>query len=190
MAAMTELRTPPATQANVVALWSQGTPKRQIARELGIDKNTVSAILRAYSQDNPQSVDKIQQLTPKAYDAVDKALTRGDAKIGMDWLKCTVFSQQSGDKYTIHADQVLMSGLDLMPKPVAAQPVLDCTPSVMPATGTEAPANPSPSSTSLSSHTNFSQILASASTDDLIAELKRRGIEVLGAAPDALGIKG
>lgn len=180
MPSMSELHTPPAVQASVVALWSQGTSKRQIARELGIDKNTVMAILKAFRQDQPDADSQIEQITPLAYTAVKTALSKGDGRIGMEWLKQTVFSQPPGDKYTIHADKVLMAGLALLPqaKAKAQQPTDNTQVSEQPALAapTEAPAKAAPSDISLSSHPNFSQI----STADLEAELLRRR-----SAPDA-----
>lgn len=178
------LHTPPQVQGDIITLRAAGKSKRQIAKQLGVHRSAVDNVLARYGQDKPKHT-RIQSLVPLAYDAVEYGLRAKDAKLGLDLLKCTDLAESKSNHYTINADQVLMSGLDLMPKPVAAQPVLDCTPSTTPSTGTEAPANPSPSNISLSSHTNFSQILASASTEELEAELARRR-----ATPDALGIKG
>jgi Homeodomain-like domain len=183
MPAMSELHTPPAIQASVVALWSQGISKRQIARDLKIDKNTVMAILKAFRQDKPDSDSQIEQITPLAYTAVKTALSKGDGRIGMDWLKQTVFSQPSGNNYTINADQVLLSGIGLLPstnRPESTEStesarVIDA----LPAPPTEAPAKPAPSDISLSSHPNFSKneapALSQFDTADLLRELQRRG---------------
>jgi len=68
---------PPVVQGNVISLYAQGVSKRQIAKDLGIARATVDGILARYRQDEPISASRVQQIIPKAYDAVEKALSAG-----------------------------------------------------------------------------------------------------------------
>lgn len=163
------LHTPPSLQGDIIALAALGKSKRQIARELGVHRSAVTNVLARYGQNVPKNTNKVQSLVPIAYDALEKGLRSGDAKLGLDFLKCTDLAETKGNTYTINADNVLMSGIDMMP--------LKSMPSLAPATGTEAGANPTPNDIGLSSRTNFSPNLADTSTEDLLAELARRGVK-------------
>jgi Homeodomain-like domain len=190
MPAVTELRTPPATQANVIALYAQGTSKRKIARELSIDKNTVDSIIRAYGQDQASSVNRVKQLVPIAYDALEKGLKSGDAKLGLDFLKVTDLSEQAhGPTYTIHADQVLMAGHSLLPSAAnaSANPVrpqladsIEVASVAVGSAPTEAPAKAPPSEIGLSCDTNF---LENTDSSELIRVLESRGFRIAAPTP-------
>jgi hypothetical protein len=157
---------PPAIQGDVIALFGTGVSKRSIARQLQIDRATVDRILKAYSQDKPISAGRIQQILPKAYDAVEKAVTGGDAKIAMDLLKLE-HSQRSSTTYNVAGDLSLSTASLLMP---TITPVSTERTGTELAAPTEAAAKPTGSDLSVSLHTNFSQF----SDEQLEQELARR----------------
>lgn len=160
----------------ILARQREGATISVIAKELGVSRPTVYKALSIVDNWESWVKDKSSNITRLAYNCVERGLERGDARLGLDWLKCTVFSPERGDTYNINADQVLVTGTAMMPSRTVpsstTSAVLDVLPAV--ATGTEAGANPTPNDIGLSSHTNFSQF----STPDLIAELARRGVEV------------
>lgn len=181
MPAMSELRTPPATQGAVISMWAQGTPKRKIARQLGIDKNTVASILKAYSQDKPDSVNRVPTLHPFAFDAVEKALKAGDARIGLDWLKATVLSQPT-EHVTFNGDVSLTQAVQMLPPSTPSRTSTDSSasrPVLTSSTGTEAAEKAAGVDVSLPEHKNFLQTL---SDEQLTEELERRRLTKIRTA--------
>lgn len=75
--------------AAVIAKKALGESNSQIARDLGIDRGTVVDILD--SSDFPQAVDegriRVHRMVPKACDAVESALERGNGYIALKILQ-------------------------------------------------------------------------------------------------------
>ena len=161
---------PPVLQGDVIALFTQGTSKRKIAKELSIDRATVDRIIKGYGQDQPLAANRVKRITPLAYDAVEKALTKGDARIGMDWLKATDLAPQSAPQYRVEGDMHVSQAVNLLPP----SSTTDATSSTMSTStaGTEAAAKHPVNATCIPSHENFSQIPDSV----ILAEYQRRGL--------------
>lgn len=71
------LKTPQPIQQAIVAQRALGATKSKIAKELGIDRETVARVLRQ-GLEKPQDATiatRMQQLIPKAYDVVEQGLT-------------------------------------------------------------------------------------------------------------------
>src|SRR5208282_2999530 len=162
------LVTSPQIQGAVIALRTTGKSKRKIAAELGIHRVTVDKIL-AFHRTDEQAVPvaapdyaKIVQnsLVPKALNRIEQVLPN-DTDTARYVLDNTVFKQVSGPNYTVNADQVLMAGIDLMPRssqpsqPSTDDRLLDVTP--VSATATEAATKPPSGDIGLPNHTNFSE---------------------------------
>lgn len=164
---------PPVVQGNVIALYAQGKSKRSIAKDLGIARATVDSILTWYSQTEPVSATRVQQLVPLAYDAVEQGLRGKDARLGLDFLKATELAERRGDTYQFTGDTMLVRAVGMLP---AVGPGTPSTPSLpgstgtTGSTGTEAAAKPPGQDMSLSSPTNFSNF----SDEQLEQELARR----------------
>jgi Helix-turn-helix domain of resolvase len=156
----------------------EGASISLIAKELGISRPTVYKTLAAIDNWDSWVKDKSHNITRLAYNCVERGLERGDSKLGLDWLKTTVFSQPSGDKYTIHADKVLLAGHALLPSanpgPVQVTDSIAVSSSAGTAQATEAPTKAAGSDIDLSIQTNFSANFSQFSTADLQAELARR----------------
>ena len=80
---------PPAIKAAVIARYVEGKPKAKIARELAIDRETVTRIL-----DEPGTKEAIEasrkrclELLPKAERAVERQLDEGDGDLGLRLLE-------------------------------------------------------------------------------------------------------
>ena len=73
-------RKPPAVKAAVIAKYVEGKQKASIARELGVDRETVTRILN--EPDIRDAVDasrrRVLELLPKAESAVEMQLDKGD----------------------------------------------------------------------------------------------------------------
>jgi Helix-turn-helix domain of resolvase len=169
----------------------EGATISLIAKELGISRPTVYKTLAVIDNWEAWVKDKSHNITRLAYNCVERGLERGDSKLGLDWLKTTVFSQPAGDKYTIHADQVLMAGHSLLPSAAnaSANPVRPQLPdsievaSVAAAsTPTEAPTKAPPGDISLSCDTQF---LENTDSSELIRVLESRGFRVAAPTPSA-----
>ena len=80
---------PPAVKAAVIARYTEGKSRAGIARELKIDRETVTRIL-----DEPGVIEALEssrtrclRLLPKAEKAVETALDAGDGDLGMRFLE-------------------------------------------------------------------------------------------------------
>jgi hypothetical protein len=175
---------PPVVQGNVIALYAQGQSKRRIAKDLGIARATVDSILQRYSQNEPISASRVQQLIPLAYDAVETGLRRGDARIGMDFLKATDLATDRSVDVQIK-DATFNTLVTHIPAATSTPSSTSMTSSTE-STATEAAAKPPGADVGLSSHTNFSQF----STADLLAELARRGHSGVAGIPESAASAG
>ena len=71
---------PPAVKAAVLAKYEEGKPRAQIARELHIDRETVTRILTEFR-------DAVESSVPAAVLAVERRLEKGDANFALRYLK-------------------------------------------------------------------------------------------------------
>ena len=174
-------RTAPVKLATILALRGQGLNKSQIAKRLGMSRNSVAAYL-ATSQvecDPEQQSAIIPKLTDLAYSAVNEGLTDTKSKaiergrLGIDWLKLNAEHERA--VRPVRPELTVALGL-LVPGP-QPQPSTSNTVS----TGTEAPAKAGVGAIAIASPTNFSPTLASASIQELEAELARRRATVIEA---------
>lgn len=80
---------PPVTKAAVLLGRANGTPKAQIAKNLGIARMTVDTIIEEADLDRQLGAAQILSATllPKAVEAVEKTLVRGDGALGLNFLK-------------------------------------------------------------------------------------------------------
>jgi Homeodomain-like domain len=165
--------TPPAIQGDVITLYAQGTSKRRISKELGIARATVDNILARYSQSEPKNASRVQRMLPKAYDAVESALTRGDARIALDLLKVTDLAPTSAPQYRVEGDMHVSQAVNLLPSTPssASTAVTTGTSSNTGSTGTEAPEKVAACSTDVPYLTNF---LAQCPIELIEQELARR----------------
>lgn len=79
----------PAVKAAVLVQRANGTAKRKIARDLGLSRPTVDVIIKEADLDQQLSSGAILSagLIPKAVEAVEKTLVRGDGALGLNFLK-------------------------------------------------------------------------------------------------------
>lgn len=184
------LRTAPAIQHTVIAKRAVGLSKRQIARDLGIARKTVDAILESSPVERPDYAASVHsKLIPKALTRIEQVL-ENDTDTAKYVLDRTIFKPEQSQQYTINGDVQLQQALTLLPAvPGAPAPtgLLSTGPTTLPSstsstpdspstastqgsTATEAAANPPGNDIGLSNHTNFSAF----STEQLRAELARR----------------
>lgn len=165
MAVSTEL------QNTILQRQRDGATIVQIAQELGISRTTVYKSLTVVDNWEAWVADKSKNIRRLAYNAVERGLSKGDARLGLEWLKLTDLAVTPGDTYHVKGDVTMNTMTAMLPSPASSASTTS-TPSPAGTTGTEAAANLPSVSTSISCHLNFSQI----SDNDLLTELERRGL--------------
>lgn len=91
---------PPAVQAAVIVKAMNGDSKRQIAEDLGMGRNTVTAILgdTELNQVILDAKTSFYRLAPKAVAAFDKAITKGQIPEASVVLRVTgILPQENSD---------------------------------------------------------------------------------------------
>lgn len=80
---------PPALKAAVLIQRANGTTKTQIAKDLEISRGTVDVIIEEANLDEQLSTAQVLSATllPKAVEAVEKTLVKGDGVLGLNFLK-------------------------------------------------------------------------------------------------------
>lgn len=165
----------------MIALRTAGKSKRSIARDLGINRETVDTILAAYQTDQPSHAKTIHDLTTKAFVRVSEAIeTQKDTDTARWALEHTVFKPAIADQWHIGGDLSVQTAIGLLPATATdgtqlaggarAVPSPDVTGDTQVTGATEAAAKPTPQDMSLSIHTNFSAF----SLAELEAEVARR----------------
>lgn len=160
-----------------------GAPKRKIARDLGIARNTVDAILDGSPVERPDYTALIHsKLIPKAIARIEQVLDN-DTDTARWALERTVFSSSTSEPVVV--DRSFNVAVGFVPTSTTSTPSL---PSTTMSTGTEAPAKAGGDEIGLSLRTNFSQFsLAELEQHQaaLAAELARRRSEVIDVQPEA-----
>lgn len=82
---------PPAVQANVIAEYSLGKSKTQISNDLGLARNTVTAILSAneIEQRIIEGRSRAISLIPRSLDTIEYRLDKHDGNVAMGILRGT-----------------------------------------------------------------------------------------------------
>ena len=170
------LRTPPAIQHAVIAKRAVGDTKRKIARELGIARKTVDAILDGSPVEQPDYTAIVHsKLIPKALTRVEQVID-SDTDTARYVLDNTIFRRESGSSYTVGGDLHVQTAIGLLPTGTTSTPssastaMTTSTAGTDAAVATEAAAKPPGSDMSLSLHPNFSNF----SDEQLEQELARR----------------
>jgi hypothetical protein len=78
----------PAVKAAVLISRANGKAKREISRDLGISRPTVDVIIKEADLDRTLASGKLScaTLIPKAIDAIEKTLVKGDGELGRKFL--------------------------------------------------------------------------------------------------------
>jgi hypothetical protein len=182
--AIGSLRTPPAIQHEVIARRATGSSKRQIARDLGIARKTVDAVLAGSPIEQPSYATVLQELTTKSFVRVTQAIdTEKDTDTARWALEHTVFKPEQAASYQVNGDLTMNAVLGMLPtsraeSSTASTPSLPTTASTTSSPGTaestgqatEAAAKAAGGDIGLSLQTNFSNF----STEQLEQELARR----------------
>lgn len=79
----------PSVKAAVLVQRASGVPKRKIARDLGVSRPTVDVIIAEANLDQQLESGQLlsSTLIPKAVQAVEKTLDKGDGVLGLNFLK-------------------------------------------------------------------------------------------------------
>jgi len=173
-------------QSTILQKQRDGATITQIAQELGLSRTTVYKSLSAVDNWDSWVKDKSNNIKRLAYNAVEKGLSRQDARaasLGLDWLKLTDLAPQQGDRYLVAGDMHVSQAVNLLPStpsPASTASTAMTTSATSSPNGTsttEAPEKVASCSTDVPCHKNF----ADFSLAELEAEVARRKSQVMDA---------
>ena len=115
MPAVEALRTPPVKQGAIIQRRAAGQSKRQIARELGVDRDTVTRVEQAHFQTPPDAsiVAQSKALIPKALESLDRHIPE-DGGLAMRYLESTLFRETGRGNVTFN-DARLNVAIGMLP---------------------------------------------------------------------------
>jgi hypothetical protein len=109
------LKTPPAKQGAILQRRAAGQSMRQIARDLGVDRETVARVEAAHFQLPPDATiqEQAKLLIPKALDSLDRHIPE-DGGLAMRYLEATLF-RETGHGQVVFNDAKLNVAIGLLP---------------------------------------------------------------------------
>lgn len=138
-----------------------------IATDLGLSRATVYKYAPEIEDWLKWTNTKSKAISRLAYEKLERAMSSGDARLALDWLKVTDLAARPGDSLHVHGDVSLVQAVGFVPS-TASTPTTPSTPSLP--TPTEA------AKTSLASPYTYQseQIFSKFSDEQLEQELARR----------------
>jgi len=174
-------------KTEILARQRRDMPITQIAQELGVSRGTVYKHLTLVDDWEAYVNDKSRNINRLALIAVEKAVSKGNSMVAMQWLTRTLLAPESSQVTHINGDVHVSQAVQLLPvaastpsttitsgtpssASTASTAMTTSTTGTDAASGTEAAAKPPGSDMSLSLHPNFSNF----SDEQLEQELARR----------------